>query len=129
MTHSILTMILKLNSTANSIWDTLEPLYWDNKHSHSIELDNELLSLVPGDRSITEYFQKMKPIVDLLANNEAPVPEKTLLTYMLNGLSPKFENISMLIRYKDLPPTFLESRTSIIRVWCQKESYIIIILF
>lgn len=56
----------------------------------------------------------MKAIVDLLANIESPVPEKTLVTYMLNGLSPKFKNISMLIRHKDPLRTFLEARSTLV---------------
>ncbi|KAL7592954.1 hypothetical protein Lser_V15G32443 [Lactuca serriola] len=56
----------------------------------------------------------MKAITNLLANINAPVLEKSLVTYMLNGLSPKFENISMLIRHKDPPPTFLEAQSTLV---------------
>lgn len=49
MTQSLLTMIFHPKSTAQSIWDDLETLFRDNKHSRAIELDNELHSLVQGD--------------------------------------------------------------------------------
>ncbi|XP_023767894.1 uncharacterized protein LOC111916448 [Lactuca sativa] len=109
MTQLLLTMILKPKSIANSIWEAIEALFRHNKHSRAIELDNELHTLVQGDRSITEYFQKIKVISDLLANIDAPVPEKTLVSYLLNGLNPKFESVSMLIRHKDPPLSFLEA--------------------
>ncbi|CAH1452075.1 unnamed protein product [Lactuca virosa] len=114
MSQSLLTMILKPQPTTNSVWDTLDALFRDNNYSSAIELDNELRSLVQGDRAITDYCQKMKAISDLLANIDGPVPEKTLVTYMLNGLSPNFENIYMLIRHKELFPSFLEARSTLV---------------
>nr|KAJ0221701.1 hypothetical protein LSAT_V11C200051950 [Lactuca sativa] len=114
MTQSLLTMILKPKSTANSIWEAIESLFRDNKHSRAIELDNELRTLVQGDRSITEYCQKIKAISDLLANIDALVPEKTLVSYLLNGLNSKFESVSMLICHKDPPLSFLEARSTLV---------------
>ncbi|KAL7585478.1 hypothetical protein Lser_V15G42432 [Lactuca serriola] len=43
----------------------------------------------------------MKSINDLLANIENPIPEKSFIAHLLNGLSPQFENISMLLRHRD----------------------------
>ncbi|CAH1422244.1 unnamed protein product [Lactuca virosa] len=107
-------MILKPKSTANSIWEAIEALFRDNKHLKAIELNNELCTLVQGDRSIPEYCQKIKVISDLLDNIDAPVPEKTLVSYLLNGLNPKFESVSMLICHKDPPLSFLEARSTLV---------------
>lgn len=73
-------MIIKPNATATSVWNPIEVLFRDNKHSCSIELDNELRSQVQGDRTINEYCQKLKAISDLLANIDSSVPEKPLIT-------------------------------------------------
>ncbi|XP_023738295.1 uncharacterized protein LOC111886293 [Lactuca sativa] len=114
MTQLLLTMIFKPKFSAQSIWDNLEALFQDNKHSRAIELDNELHSLVQGDWSITDYCQKMKSIANLLVNIEALVIEKTLVTYLLNGLNPKFDNISLIIRHKDTHVTFLKARSTLV---------------
>ncbi|XP_023773215.1 uncharacterized protein LOC111921873 [Lactuca sativa] len=74
----------------------------------------KLCALVQGDRSINECCQKMNDIADLLANINSPVSDKTLVTYMLNGLSPKFENISMLISHKDPLSSFLEACSTLV---------------
>lgn len=50
--------------------------------------------------------KKMKAINDLLANIENPIPEKSFIAHLLNGLSPQFENISMLLRHRDPFPTY-----------------------
>ncbi|KAJ9539440.1 hypothetical protein OSB04_032173 [Centaurea solstitialis] len=63
--------------------------------------------MVLGDRSISEYCQKMKLLSDLLANIDSSVPEKTLVSYLINGLSPQFDNIAIVLRH----PTFLQARS------------------
>ena len=70
-------MILKKNTTARDVWVSLETLFWDNKESRAIELENDLRTITIGDLSITAYCQKIKAISDLLANIDSPVPEKT----------------------------------------------------
>lgn len=70
--------------------------------------------MVHNDRSITDYCQKMKAIVDLVGNIDVSILEKPLVTYMLNGLTLKFKNISMLIHYKDPLPSFLEDRSTLV---------------
>ncbi|KAI3503335.1 hypothetical protein L1887_31775 [Cichorium endivia] len=114
LTQSLLNMILKKDSTAFSVWKSLEELFRDNKDARAIELDNELRSMTLGDLSIAQYCQKMKSISDLLANIDNPVPEKTLVAHLLNGLSPQYEHIATLLRHRDPLPTFLQARSKLL---------------
>ena len=107
--QSLLTMILKKGASAKSVWQSLEELFRDNKDARAIELDNELRSMVLGDRSISEYCQKMKLLYDLLANIDAPVPKKTLVSYLINGLSPRLDNITTVLHHRGPLPTFLQA--------------------
>lgn len=106
LTQPLLTSIVKKNSTAHSIWQSLEDLFRENKDTRVIELENELRFMTQGELSIAQYCQKMKVINDLLANIENPIPEKSFIAHLLNGLSPQFENISMLLRHRDPFPTY-----------------------
>ncbi|XP_023753530.1 uncharacterized protein LOC111901905 [Lactuca sativa] len=80
----------------------------DNKQTRAIELDQELRTLTLGDLSISNYCERMKVISDLLTNIGSPVSEQTLVTYLINGLSPKFDNIATVLRHQDLLPSFLK---------------------
>lgn len=42
------------------------------------------------------------------------VPEKNIVTYLINGLSPKFDFMTIVMRHKTLLPTFLDSRSIIL---------------
>jgi hypothetical protein len=112
LTQPLLTMILKTDSTSKSVWDSLESLFRDNKHARSVELENELRSMVLGDLTISQYCSKFKAISDLLANIGTAIPENSLVTLLLKGLSPKFDQVSLLLRYKDPPP--LSSRRDLL---------------
>lgn len=70
------------------------------------ELANEIHTNTLKDRFISEYCSKIKVLSDLLANIGSPVAEKTLVTYLLNGLSLKYDNIVIMIHHKLLLPTF-----------------------
>ncbi|XP_013624777.1 PREDICTED: uncharacterized protein LOC106330936 [Brassica oleracea var. oleracea] len=59
-----------------------------------------------GDQTIQQYCQKIKSLADLLSNVDAPVNERTLVMYLLNGLNEKYVNIINIIKHKDPFPTF-----------------------
>lgn len=114
LTLSLLNMILSQNSTANTIWLSLENLFPDNKDVRAIERENELINMTLCDLTFAQYYQRIKTISDLLVNIENPIPEKTLVAYLLNGLSPQFEYIATLLRYWDLPPSFLQAHSKLL---------------
>ncbi|CAH1425424.1 unnamed protein product [Lactuca virosa] len=111
VTQSLLNMILKPNATAHTVWSTLETLFRDNQQTRAIELDQELRTLTLGDLTISQYCERMKVISDLLANIGSPVPEHTLVTYLINGLSPKYDNIATVLRHQNPPPSLLKCRS------------------
>lgn len=82
-----------------------------NYDARSIQLDTQLRTISLGDMSIDEYCNKIKSIADLLENIDAPVSNRHLVTYTLNGLSSKFDHVASVIRYRAQLPTFLETRS------------------
>lgn len=111
ISDSIIDTVLKKNSTARDLWLSIESLFRDNKEARALQLENELRTMVIGDLTVHEYCQKMKTTADLLANIDAPVSERALVSHLLNGLSDKFDSIINVFQDKVPFPTLLEARS------------------
>lgn len=59
----------------------------------AIQLDHKLRTKEIGVLTVHVILSGVKSIADLLANVDAPVSERTLVTYLLNGLNGKYDNI------------------------------------
>lgn len=92
--------------TARDTWVRIENKFRNNKEARAIQLDNELRTTEIGDLTIETYSQKLKSLSDRLANVDAPITDRTLVTYLLNGLNAKFENIINVIQHRDPFPSF-----------------------
>lgn len=49
-----------------------------------------------------------------MSNVDAPVSERTLVTYMLNGLNAKYDNIIKVIMHRQPFPTFEDARSMLL---------------
>ncbi|CAH1418051.1 unnamed protein product [Lactuca virosa] len=67
-----------------------------------------------GDQPIADYCERITTISNLLAKIDHPVPERTLVTHLLNGLLPKYDHIAMILCQKDPLPTLLQARSKLI---------------
>ncbi|KAL7597124.1 uncharacterized protein LOC111894202 [Lactuca sativa] len=65
--------------------------------------------------TVHAYCQQIKVITDLLTNIDKPVPEKTLVTYMVNGLDEKFDQLAGSICHQDPLSSFLKARSMLVR--------------
>ena len=111
ISDSIIDIVLKKNATARELWLSIESLFRDNKEARALQLENELRTMVIGDLSVHEYCQKMKTTADILANIDAHVFERALVSHLLNGLSDKFDSIINVVQHKVPFPTLLEARS------------------
>lgn len=91
---------------ARDVWIRIENQFRNNKEARAIALNNELRTTEIGDMAIQEYCQKIKSLADLLSNVDAPVNERTLVMYLLNGLNEKYDNIINVIKHKEPFPSF-----------------------
>src|SRR5690606_19773465 len=108
---SIIDTVLKKIATARDLWLSIENFFRDNKEARALQMENELRTMVTGDLSIHKYCQKMKTTADLLANIDAPVSERALISHLLNGLSDKFDSIINVVQHKVPFPSLLEARS------------------
>ncbi|CAI9285746.1 unnamed protein product [Lactuca saligna] len=111
LTQPLIQSILIPDATTTQLWKAIEDLFRDNKEANAIELENQLRNTTLGDSTNMEYYKCIKSITDLVANIGSKVPERTLVTYALNGLSSKFDHIATTIRHKTAFPTLLEIRS------------------
>lgn len=111
MTQSLTQNIHKNNQTVVDLCSALENLFSDKKDAWAMQLDQELHDISQGDTSVNAYCSRIKNLVDLLVNSEAPVPEKNLVSYTINGLHSRFDHIASILCHRTLFPTFLETRS------------------
>lgn len=104
----------KAGGTARELWLRLENYFSNNKEARAIQLDNQLRSKELGDKSIHDYAQELKSISDLMTNVDAPVTERALVTHMLNGLTPKYDNIINVIMHRQPFPSFDDARSMLL---------------
>lgn len=67
-----------------------------------------------GDQPIADYYERITTISNLVANIVHHVPKRTLVTHLLNGISPKYDYIALILRHKDPLPAFLQARSKFI---------------
>lgn len=111
ISETILDTVLKTKCTARELWLSIENLFRDNKEVCAIELDHELRTITMGDLDLTEYCRKLKKTSDLLVNIESPVPERTLVAYLLKGFTEKYDNIINVIKHQTPFPTFAKAQS------------------
>ncbi|GJX25154.1 hypothetical protein Tco_0231450, partial [Tanacetum coccineum] len=84
------------------------------QRARAMQLDNDLRNIELGNLTITEYFHKINRLADLLDNIDALVDEIFLVTYAINGLGDKYEQVTGIIRHLDPPPTFAQTQSMLL---------------
>ncbi|GKD37244.1 hybrid signal transduction histidine kinase M [Tanacetum coccineum] len=87
--------------TSKDTWDVLEKIFHDNKRSKTVELMGELRDLDMGDLSVDSYFRKIDSIATRLGNLGSNMSEEDIVTYAINGLSDKYDQVAHVILNRD----------------------------
>lgn len=111
--QSLLKHVLKPNIHTRHVWVTLEKLFWENKESNLMQLDNELRSITMGDLSVATYTSKIQNSASLIENLDvdSKVKDKYLVKYMINSLSSRFSYISTILHHNKPLPSFQDARS------------------
>ena len=104
----------KTGGTSREIWLRLENFFRNNREARAIQLDHKLRNTEIGDMTIHSYCQELKSIADVLSNVDAPVNERALVTYLLNGLNAKYDNIINVIMHRQPFPSFEDARSMLL---------------
>ncbi|XP_042959532.1 uncharacterized protein LOC122294681 [Carya illinoinensis] len=79
-------------------------MYASHSQAKEFQLRFQLTNLSKGDQSISKYFGKVRPLADSLAATGTHLPNKEIVTYLLNGLGQSYETFitSVTTRVKPL---------------------------
>ena len=67
-----------------------------------------------GDLTADAYFHKIESIFTHLSDLGSSMPDEDIVTYAINGLSPKFASLATIIAHKDPFPTFDTMRSMVV---------------
>ncbi|XP_071714301.1 uncharacterized protein [Rutidosis leptorrhynchoides] len=81
-------------------------------HCLTFDLSGHLDGTTPVNQ--LETMTRIQTISDLLENIDSTVADKTLVTYMVNGLPEKYDNTAEIITHKHPFPTFLEAHSKLL---------------
>ncbi|GJY51006.1 ribonuclease H-like domain-containing protein [Tanacetum coccineum] len=95
ISEPLLERVLKAKpKTSRDAWEILEKIFTDNKRSKIVELVGELRGLDIGDLTVDAYFHKIDAIASRLSNLGSNVTDEDLVTYAINGLSEKYDQVA-----------------------------------
>ena len=92
LSKSLMTHIIGL-STAHDVWLTLKRMFSSQSKARIMQIRYQLSTLKKGSFSVTEYFQKLKQLVDTLAAVHHPLDDFEVNSYLLAGLSSDYESM------------------------------------
>ena len=97
-------LVIEDPQTAKEAWDKIALIFNDNKRSRSIALKAELRALKLGDMTIDAYFRKIENIATILTSLGSPISSDDVVTFALEGLPAKYDNVSTIIAHREVFP-------------------------
>jgi hypothetical protein len=78
--------------TSRQVWLALANQFSNQSKTRIANLKKQLQSLNHGFKNCTDYIQSAKECSDQLAAVGKPIPDEELITYLINGMSPLYNN-------------------------------------
>ncbi|XP_076888305.1 uncharacterized protein LOC143538691 [Bidens hawaiensis] len=96
--------------TPKEVWDILAKLFSKKNDAKLQLLENELLSITQQDRSIAQYFHKVKTLCREIGelDNEARIGEVRMKQILIHGLKPEYHSFIAVIQGWPNQPTIGE---------------------
>ncbi|KAI0516541.1 hypothetical protein KFK09_009218 [Dendrobium nobile] len=109
---SILPYVIMLR-TSHDVWTTLEHRLQPKNRSRVIQLKNELHQIQMRDRTMLQYLDQIKKLVDNIAAAGSTVDTEDIVLYILNGLPATYNSFKTAIR-TSLQPINLDELYSLL---------------
>jgi len=107
VTQVILSSILVINDTAENCWKRIAAMFQDNKHSRAVHLKHQFTNTNLEDFPSTKaYCNRLKLLVDQLANVDSSVNNTRLMLKMISGLTDSYAGFVTYIQQQDPLLTF-----------------------
>ncbi|PKU78985.1 Retrovirus-related Pol polyprotein from transposon TNT 1-94 [Dendrobium catenatum] len=112
ISSGILPYVISLH-TAHDVWTTLERRLQPTNRSRVIQLKNELHQIRMADRTMQQYLDQIKKLVDNIAAAGSKVDTEDIVLYILNGLPASYNSFKTAIR-TSLQPISLDDLYSLL---------------
>ncbi|GAU43137.1 hypothetical protein TSUD_246770 [Trifolium subterraneum] len=115
ISDDLLNTIIERDSTAETAWNRLFVIFFDNKNSRALYLEQEF-SPVQMEQfpNASSYCQHLKSLSDQLSNVGAPVSNERLVLQLISGLTDAYATVGSQIRHGDTLPPFYKARSMIV---------------
>ncbi|KAK0573924.1 hypothetical protein LWI29_015574 [Acer saccharum] len=100
--------IVTRSTTSAQAWEKLESSYANRSNTRKLGLLDSLTNVSLADKSVTEYMQGIKNILDNLELIGHSVDDGATVIHTLNGLGPAYLPLASAIRARDTPISFEE---------------------
>jgi hypothetical protein len=115
ISDDLLNTIIEHNSTAEIAWNRLFNIFYDNKNSRALYLEQEFSRTNMEQFSdASSYCQHLKALSDQLANVGSPVSNDRLVLQLISGLTDAYAAVGSQIRHADSLLQFYKARSMII---------------
>jgi uncharacterized membrane protein YgcG len=99
---------------ANGAWAAIEALFASQSRAKIISTRMALTSATKGTSSVSEYFTKIKTLVDEMAAAGHKLEDEEFVSYPLTGLDQDFDSIVLAVAARVEPITVAELHTQLI---------------
>ncbi|GAU34372.1 hypothetical protein TSUD_217120 [Trifolium subterraneum] len=115
ISDDLLNTIIERDSTAELAWNRLFDIFYDNKNSRALYLEQEF-SRVHMEKfpDASSYCQHLKSLSDQLSNVGAPVSDERLVLQLISGLTDAYATVGSQIRHGNSLALFYKARSMII---------------
>lgn len=115
ISNDLLNTIIERDSTAELAWNRLFDIFYDNKNSRALYLEQEF-SRVTMEQfpDASSYCQHLKSLSDQLSNVGAPVSNERLVLQLVSGLTDAYATVGSQIRHGDSLPPFYKARSMLV---------------
>ena len=96
------------STTSAQAWDKLESTYANRSNTRKLGLLDSLTNVSLSDKSVTDYMQGIKTILDNLELIGHSVDDGAAVIHTLNGLGPSYLPLASAIRARDTSISFEE---------------------
>ncbi|KAF5481179.1 hypothetical protein F2P56_001852, partial [Juglans regia] len=90
LSESLLGHVLSAKTTRD-LWVSLASMFASHSQAKEFQICFQLTNLSKGGQAMTDYFGKVRSLVDSLAATGNTLPDKEVVTYLLNGLGSSYE--------------------------------------
>ncbi|XP_021728756.1 uncharacterized protein LOC110695839 [Chenopodium quinoa] len=113
ISKDLVNTIMKPGATALVLWKRLEELFYDNKHTRAVYLEEQFNTIrLENFANMSEYTRQIKLLADQLSNVGNPVSESKMILQLITGL-PKgeYDTVAAMIQQTDPLPSFNSARS------------------